>query len=396
MKTMKKRNIIISAIIFVGIVAAGVIFAVKFNQNKKITVIGYYDIPESCKEAISELILTDTTSKYEFKELSEKEFLSKNIEKKCDILFCYTDANSAEYASKAINISNDIASRMPSTIKNSRFYSHDGQVKVMPVAIDIFEVAYLETTSKKYDIPIPESLSELYKFGRTSKYYYAVPFVIAGEIDENINSLFTLLVQTYGGKTAYFEMLEKIKKTTDFSQIYDYKIGGQADENVTVSTLLDVIKGWQNDEYLAHNWATMSLSQSNIMMEDNRIALSFMNLSEHRTKPLPNAKYFRMLELPCSVQPVISGMAFKDSEAVRIAMNRLSLPTAQELISLKTRLGPSMLQGTSYDIQADDARFYAAATETGPVPDLGTAALKTKEQRSLLAQAIRNYCEAEL
>lgn len=390
---MKKRTIFITigAIVLVGAAIVACVFAAKNSKRNKQTVIAFYDIPESCIEVITEIAQKDTTIEYVFKNITEKEFLAKNIEKKYDMVFCYNDANTFELAEKAITIPDNVAGRTPSTIKNSRYYTYNKQFKIMPVAIDMFEAAYLETTSKRYDIPVPESLAELNKFGRTSKFYYAVPFLIAGEVDQNINSLLTMMVQTYGGKEAYFQMVDKLKTTTDFHQIYDYKIGGQAEDNITVSTLLDVIKEWQTSGYLAHNWTTMSLAQTDIMIEDNRTALEFMNLSEHRTKPMPNARYFKMLELACGVQPVIVGMGFNDSEAVRIVMNRISLPASQEQISFKTRFGPSMLQGTSYDIQADDARYYAAATEVGPVPDLGTAALKTKEQRAALAQAIREY-----
>lgn len=392
---MKKRNLFlaIGSIILVGLITAG-LFTVKVIKNKKITKVAFYDLPETSIEVIKEILTKDTKVEYIFQNITEKEYLSKNLNKKYQMIFCYNDANTKILANSAIQIPENVKSRMPSTIKTSKFFTDENSnTKIMPVAIDYFAPSYLETTNRLYEIPLPETFVDIGKFAHTSKYYYSVPLLIAGEVDENINSLFTLMVQSYGGKEAYFNMLEQIKNTDDFSKIYDYKIGGLADDNITVSYLLDILKDWQQNNYFAFNWTTMPLAQTDMMIEDNHVALSFMTLSEHRTKPLPNAKYYKKLNLACDVQPVIVGMGFNDSEAVRIAMNRLSLPDSQELISFKTRLGPSMLQGTSYDIQADDARFFAAATETGPVPDLGTAALKTKEQRSLLAQAIRNYFE---
>lgn len=389
---MKKRNLFlaIGSIILVGLITAG-LFTVKVIKNKKITKVAFYDLPETSIEVIKEILTKDTKVEYNFIILNEKQFLNKNLYKKYDLLFCYNDANTQKLVNQAIQLPDNVAQRIPSTIKNSNFFTYDNNLKIMPVAIDIFEVAYLETTNKRYDIPVPSTIEEIGKFAHTSKYYYVIPLLIAGEVDQNINSLFTLLVQSYGGKEAYFNMIEQLKNTTDFSKIYDYKIGGLADENITVSYLLDILKDWQKNNYFAFNWTTMSLPQTDLFIDDNHIALCFMNLSEHRTKPLPNAKYFKMLDLACGVQPVIVSMGFKDSEQVRIALNRLSLPDSQTLISFKTGFGPSMLQGVSYDIQADDARYIAAATESGPVPDLGTAALSTKEQRSLLAQAIRNY-----
>lgn len=389
---MKKRTLFITiiSVVFAGLLITGII-TIKNINNKKTTFVAFYDIPKEVSDTIIEILTANSKTNYSFNYKTEKDLLSKKFTKKNQLLFCYNDANTINLKEKAVSIPEYAQSCMPSTYKSSKLYSINNQVKIMPVAVDIFEAAYLETTAKKYEIPIPQDLDEIKNFAHTSKYYYAVPLIITGENDVNINSLFTMFVQDYGGKEAYFEMLDKIKNTTDFSTIYDYKVGGLADNNMTVSDLLDMIKEWQDNNYFAYNWNTMSLDQTNIMIEDNHAALSFMNLSEHRNKPFPNAKYFKMLELPCSVQPVIVGMGFKNSEPVQIAMNRLASSENQELISFKTKLGPSMLQGISTDIQADDARYFAASTETGPVPDLGTAALKTKEQRFLLAQAIRNY-----
>lgn len=389
---MKRRNlIIIIGAIFVAGLAAGITVTLTSVRKSKTTYVAFYDIPDEACQVITKVITKDSNEKFVFKTLTQKEYLSKRLSKKYQLLFCYNDANTKELAQKAITIPPYVQERTPSTLRSSALYTYNDETKIMPVAIDIFEAAYLETTSWKYQIPVPQNFEELGDFAHTSKFYYNVPLLIAGEVDQNINSLFTMFVQAYGGKEAYFSMIDKLKNTEDFKNIYGYKVGGLAGGKTSVADLLDKIKGWQEKEYFAYNWATMPLSQTDIMIEDNRVALSFMNLSEHRTKPMPNAKYYKMLELPCGVQPVIVGLGFKDSETVHLSMNKLSLPENQELISFETRLGPSMRQGTSYDIQADDARYYAAATESGPVPDLGTAALKTKEQRALLAQAIRDY-----
>lgn len=392
---MKKIFIpIISAIVLVG-AAVCTFFVVKNNQ--KSTTIAFYNLPQEISDALKEVITGTTEIDYKFIELSESELIEKK--KKYNILFAYNDINTKLLMENAVEIPNSIIERTPSTIKSSSFFQdNSGTVKAMPVAIDIFQTNFLRTAFTKYEIPEPETFGDLIKFGRTSKFYYSVPFVTAGHEDINVNSLLSLLVASYGGYEGYCNVINKISNLSDFEQLYEIKIGGNADKDLTIASLLNIIKDWQTAGYLANEWTNLTTKQVVSLIDDNRIDLCFMNLSECRNITVPNIYYYNNVELQSEtgiknvrVQPVIVGLAFENTEAVRIALNRVSQEKNQEFISLKTKLGPAMLRGTSCDVQADDARYIAASTEGGPVPDLGTAALKTQEQRHLLAEIIRNY-----
>lgn len=367
-------------------------------SKNKITTVGFYDLPETYSAVIQDIITKNTDSKFQFVQLEEKDFISNNLPKTVDMVFCYNDANVQNLKEWAVELPKDVKNRIPQTIRNSEFYNFKKELRVFPVAIDQFETSILKTTVSRYEIPVPETVKELGDFGHTAKFYYPIPFIIAAEEDININSLLTLLVEAYGGKEGYKNVVSKLQEIKDFSDLYNIKIGGDAADDVTIATVLDVIKEWEKEYIFSPNWKNMTLKQAANLIVDNRVALSFMNLSEHRTKPMPYITYFSSLPFPAqtaktrvSLQPVVTGMAFKNSEATRIIMNRISLPEAQEEISLQTKIGPAMLQGTSCDIQADDARYLSAITEGGPVPDLGTAAFATKEKRHLLAEAVRNY-----
>lgn len=397
---MKKRIFIVGGIILSIAIVCTTFFLFKFSKKSRITTIGFYNLPETYSNAIQDIIRGETKNNYKFIEINESDFLSEKIGEKLDILVGFNDANMQDLKNIAVELPKDVISRIPTTIKNSDFYMDNDEIKIFPIAIDLFETELLKTAVSRYEIPVPETVWDITKFGRTSKYYYSIPFVIAGAEDINMNSLLSILVASFGGKTGYYNVIKQLKNTTDFSLIYDYRIGGDAADDVTIGSLLNIIKDWQDKSYLSAGWTNHTPKQVESLIDDNRVSLCFMNLSEHRTKRTPNIVYYSLYDFPnesakinVSVQPVVVGISFTNKEETRLAFNRLSQEKAQEVLSLKTKIGPAMLRGTSCDIQADDARYIAASTEGGPVPDLGTAALKTQEQRHLLAEAIRNYFE---
>ena len=129
--------------------------------------------------------------------------------------------------------------------------------------------------------------------------------------------------------------------------------------------------------------------------------MALMTLSEHRNVLSDNLNYYETILFPssinnksskrCSIQPCVVGMIFTDNEDTRLVTNRLTLKDNQELLSLKTQMGPSTLQGTAFDRQADDARFFAASFPSGPVPDLATLCFLDKKMKHKMAELIRNY-----
>lgn len=397
---MKKRNlfICISAVILAGALIAGIIIGTSVNKRKKTTVVGFYDLPEEYVEAIKETIIGNTQGNYKFIELTEKDLESPKLSKKIDMFAGFNDANTWALKDKSIPLSNGIKERIPSTFKNSRYYTNkDGDMVILPIAVDVFETAMLRTPITLHKIPQPKTIDDYGNFAHTALNYYAVPFIIAGEKDINVNSLISLFVQSYGGRDGYNNVVNKLSNITDFSTINDIEIGGDAADDITIGTIISILKDWQNKNYLPGEWKILTEEQTCNFIEDNRTTVCFMNLSEHRNKPSPNIEYYNVVDFPIetakknvSIQPVVVMLSLNNTEATRIALNRLTTTEAQTFISLKTRLGPAMLKGVSCDIQADDARYFATSTEGGAVPDIGTAAFKTKEQRHKLAEAIRN------
>lgn len=372
-----------------------------FIEQAKYTTIAFYNVPETVEEAIKPIISQDL-SMVQFKDLTETEYLAPKLNKKVQMIIAYNDATIQELSKKALNLPKAIKEKYPNSIKKSDYYTDRNQMVVQPILLDQFEAVVLRNAINKSEIQIPETFTQLGNFGRAAKWYYPLPIIITGAEDINVNSFITLMVNAFGGKAGYdnvAKQLKEIAKTTDdFYELLDINIGGDADSELTVRSLLNILKEWQNDNYFDAEWYIRNEKNTSKFIENAISALMFMNMTEHRNKPNPNIRYYIPMEIPVetaansvSVQPAIVSLTFKNNEKTKIIQNRLAQTQNQETLSNITKLAPTILAGEAYDSLATNARFVAASTFGGPVPDLATISLSTEAERHAFAETIRNY-----
>lgn len=398
---MKKKIVFFAVGIGIVLVALAVTLTLLISNRSKTVTCGFYDVPEEYQKPIKTLVEECGIKSIKFTQLSEKDVSSPKLGEKLDILFAFNDANTSVYADHAVPLTKKVAERIPGAMRNSSYFANsEGVPVVMPVVLDNFETSVLTTVYIKHNIAWPSSLEDLNEYCLRAKNYYPAPIIISGELDVNVLSYFTEMVISFGGKEAYESIKKQLADCDDFMNLPEFVLPDDQGNMIRLKEVFEFFKDLQRKGYVISNWNRLSQKASNDLIDDNRISAILMNLSENRTKTMPNMYYYSVSIFPVktqfkelSVQPVLGAVAFKKSEAARNILEKLSTPESQELLSVETRLGPAMLQGTPCDMQADDARYIAASTQYGPVPDLGTAALKTKEERHQLAEAIRAIFE---
>jgi len=372
-----------------------------FIEQAKYTTIAFYNVPNEVKETIMPLASKDL-SMIQFKDLTEADYTNPKLNKRVQMVIAYNDATTQELSKKAIHVSKEIKERYPNSIKNSEYFVNHKQMDIQPVLLDQFEAIVLRNALSRPEIQAPETFQHIGNFGKAAKWYYPLPIIISGAEDINVNSFVTLMINAYGGKAGYqnvAKQIQEIAKTTeDFSEILDIQIGGDADPELKLRDLINKLKDWQSENYIDAEWYIRTPQSTSKFIDNAVSALAFMNISEHRTKPNPNIRYYMQMEVPpqtaktqVSVQPTIVALTFKNNEKTRAIQNRLSLTMNQELLSESTRLAPTILAGEAYDSLTTNARFMAASIQGGPVPDIATISLKTAEERHQFAEAIRQY-----
>jgi len=404
-KISGKRRIVIGIALFAFLLFWGGFFALNLVRNNT-TIIGFYNIPETDIKTIESLIMKDPLYKTKFIVLSEKNALSKRLFRKVDVLVAYNGALTADLAAKAVPLSSAIQVRYPSAIKDSPFFtslSKSGSMNfcIMPLLLDHFETSYFEVMKKKTGQKYPETLAQLESYAAGCQQYLQNPLICAGAQDANLYSLISVFIESYGGQKGYLNLVQQMKQmksTERLKQMLSLPVGGDAPNGTTFASVLDRIKQLQKQSLILPEWYKTTEQTVSIAMDDNHAAVVFMSLREHREKPFPAIKYFQGYQFPpetsktrAVVETALCAMMFRDTEAAQIFMGRLSSEAGQEALSISTKLGPATLRGEAFDVQADDARYFAAATPGGPVPDIGTASFKDKGRRSAIAAEIRTY-----
>lgn len=404
-ETTGKRSLIAVVAIACAIVLFGciAIFAIIRGNT---TVIGFYDIPKEYVSAIESLSTKDPLPKARFVVLSDKDALSTRLSRKVDVLVTWNGALTGDLSAKAKAISPSVRARFPSSITSSPFYavrseSGAAEFRVMPIALDHFETSYFTVLQKRTGQKYPETLSQLEAYAAGCKTLIENPLICAGANDDNLYGLISVIIESLAGQAGYVDFVARMKameKTDGIDRLLSLPVGGDAPSGTTFAAVLGRIKRWQQRSLILPEWYKAGERVVSVTMEDNHAAVVFMSLREHREKPFPAIKYFQANQFPpetgksrAVVEPSVCAMVFRATEPARVFLARLSSEAGQEALSSATKLGPATLRGEAFDVQADDARYFAAATPGGPVPDIGRAAFKDKARRSAIAAGIRAY-----
>lgn len=240
MKKIAKKIILASVGLLV--VASIAISVVAINKRNDVTSIGFYNVPDSYYDAYVDVITKDNASKLKLVKLDDKDISSKKLTKKIDMLITYNGKLTQDLLSRAESVPSSIEERFPRTVKSSPLFSLDNSLKIFPINFDLFETNILTTAVNHYDLPLPSFIEDISTFGLKAMEIYPIPIVLSGADDNTLNLFFTLLVEAFSGKKGYFNIKKQIEDDDSLNNFYNYVI--DESNNVTVKTVLDLIKKW--------------------------------------------------------------------------------------------------------------------------------------------------------
>ena len=406
---MNKKRILFS--VFGAVMLLIGLGAVLYTQTiGKRTTVGFYGIDPQYQDAFRNLTAdSEAFSDIRWIELSDEEAFSPKIRRNVDLLVSWNGYLTDKLALNALSLPGEIRARYPRSIQISPNFSFipDGrqreedegrEFRVMPVLLNHYEAAYFEVFLRRTGLSRPRTLGDLEGFARASREWAESPMIAAGADDQNLFLMISLLAESVGGAEGYLQLIDDLRNQNDFDHSLEIPIKGKAPEGTTFGSILDLIKGWQREGLLLPEWYEADERLVTVFMEDNHAAAVFMSLEEHRRKPFLTIKYFQAAPFPpqkgvkeATVEPAVSVLCFEETDLTGPLLDLFSSEKGQEQLSAATRLGPSALKGAAFDIQADDARYYAAASSGGPVPDLGRAVFLREKERAEMAGQIREY-----
>ena len=403
------KSIIVLISAFLLILFAALILIVSISSKKPVA--AFYGISERNQKQIVSVLQTTHTRKnknsfpFEIISLDSSISLERALKKskKADLLFIEGGLNK-DYAEKlserksggiSVSLLNGMTSSIKQLVeeKKQKIYS-------VPLLIDNYE---LDVNLEKFyssNIKQLNVLSDLEKLAKVTKSSTPSPIVFAGADDERLINFFGALIEAVSGSetlnSAKIKISNKIAEgkvsQNDFYDLLTGLTGSKGELNDTFK----ILKNWQNQGLLPKNITSITTKDITAFLQADLSTAAFMTLSDHREIERDIISNYSSVYYPAVQQniprsftsPVIFAVPLSKDKVSQKAVYKLS-DELQTKLSAATGLAPVQANCPVPDVQADNVRYWVAASGT-PVTPLAQSLFVSKQQQNSFAEALRS------
>ena len=394
---------------FLLILFASLILIVSISSKKPVA--AFYGISERNQKQIVSVLQTTHTRKnknslpFEIVTLDSSISLERALKKskKPDLLFIEggLNKNYAEKLSekKSGGISVSLLNGMTSSIKQL-VEEKKQKIYSVPLLIDNYE---LDVNLEKFyssNIKQLNVLSDLEKLAKVTKSSTPSPIVFAGADDERLINFFGALIEAVSGSETLNSARTKISNKiaegkvsqNDFYDLLTGLTGSRGELNDTFK----ILKNWQNQGLLPKNITSITTKDISAFLQADLSTAAFMTLSDHREIDRDIISNYSSVYYPALQQnvprsftsPVIFAVPLSKDKVSQKAVYKLS-DELQTKLSAATGLAPVQANCPVPDVQADNVRYWVAASGT-PVTPLAQSLFVSKQQQNSFAEALRS------
>ena len=394
---------------FLLILFAALILIVSISSKKPVA--AFYGISERNQKQIVSVLQTTHTRKnknslpFEIVTLDSSISLERALKKskKPDLLFIEggLNKNYAEKLSekKSGGISVSLLNGMTSSIKQL-VEEKKQKIYSVPLLIDNYE---LDVNLEKFyssNIKQLNVLSDLEKLAKVTKSSTPSPIVFAGADDERLINFFGALIEAVSGSETLNSARTKISNKiaegkvsqNDFYDLLTGLTGSRGELNDTFK----ILKNWQNQGLLPKNITSITTKDISAFLQADLSTAAFMTLSDHREIDRDIISNYSSVYYPALQQnvprsftsPVIFAVPLSKDKVSQKAVYKLS-DELQTKLSAATGLAPVQANCPVPDVQADNVRYWVAASGT-PVTPLAQSLFVSKQQQNSFAEALRS------
>ena len=226
------------------------------------------------------------------------------------------------------------------------------------------------------------------------------PIVFAGADDERLINFFGALIEAVSGSETLNSVKIKISNKiaegkvsqNDFYDLLTGLTGSKGELNDTFK----ILKNWQNQGLLPKNITSITTKDITAFLQADLSTAAFMTLSDHREIERDIISNYSSVYYPALQQnvprsftsPVIFAVPLSKDKVSQKAVYKLS-DELQTKLSAATGLAPVQANCPVPDVQADNVRYWVAASGT-PVTPLAQSLFVSKQQQNSFAEALRS------
>ena len=406
---MKKRNIILIISIVVLLVVGSVVGITVFNkhkttQNDTLT-IAFYDTNTSIKDALTTLIQAfgQTNEKsISFYKIDGQSELSEQIQKnKIDLVIApagYAVKKIVAVAPEKASAPEQSLTQMFSTMQQSAI-SKDKKLLGVPLVFDNLEIDIDLSEFYSSGMQSIATWKDIEQFTQGQKQKLDYPVSFAGADPVFLLDLLGALCEAFDGIDAYNNAARILNQDVLYSTFDAKETAARLffGDDAPLTNSINFLKEYSKKAYLTPSSRQLRHTDINSYIKQRVTHVFFTTLSVHRTYDTKAIERFSSIYVPSQERPTQRHFTATTTYAVPVNTSKKDLTDnlitflvskeTQEKLSQMTGLAPVLANCSTADKQADDARFWIAATAT-PVAGLGHEAPFTKEQLEQLRNAI--------
>ncbi len=387
-----KRTLL--AMILLALCAALSFYAI---TRPRAPVIAFYRVPDGVRNAIvSEAEESGAFRETDFRTLvlDETRPLAAQTRRhgSIQLLFLEDGRAAALLAERSAAIPNGVGKALPLSFRESARLA--GESYAVPLLADHFEIAWPKALFERLSLPPPRTTAAFLDAVKAATGQVRSPLVCAGSDDRQLLFLVSAMVSARYGPDERERLVTALRDGVSFAE---------ALSSTRLRDVLGELVSWRETGALHPEWLKFRERDVQGFMAEEYAAMAFMSLSAHRRVPLktivrhesqffPQESFTAKNEL---VAPVYVGMALdsgpRDSPA-RDFLFSLVGPKPQGRIAARSGLAPVALLAETQDRQAEDVRYWIAASARA-VPDVATAAYDDPQRITDLAREIRTYLD---
>ena len=405
--SFSKKNIMLLAVgitlIVTCIIAFSIVFLVKRSAHKngnQTLSFGFYKTNAQTQLALERMLTDFCSTNGQDCSFVKLENLEKN-KKMPDIIFApagYAQKNATALANRKVALPANIGSQMFSSMKESVIYD-EKKIKAVPLFFDNLEIDIEKSEFYSSGLKQLATWNDFEQFCEIQKSKDKIPVCFTGSDCVFLLDFLGALAEALDGKQAYTKSAELLKN-------FVYQSSENSDPKQLITALffsedaplynaLVCLKKWNQNGWL--NTASQTLTQTDInsYAQYRLTNVIVTSLSYHRTYDVKAISRYSSIYFPSLKNT--NTRSFTATITYAIPMNtkekttdficRLLSTEAQEELSRATGLAPVLANCNTPDLQADDARYWIAATEP-PFAGLGHEAALSQEQLAALRQAV--------
>jgi hypothetical protein len=388
-----------------GIIAAAAVLTtgiIVFSIMHRKPTAAFYGIPESDQKMIAAELTDFTIVTYDASKPIAGQLKSG---KKADILFTYNGKTLTEAAvvarKKKAGLPPSVLEGIISSVRMTAPRSAEGAVLAVPLLLDNYEIDINRELMRDAGYAMLDSWADLDKFARSMHRKITATVVMAGGDDRELINITGALCESLQGKAAWYNAAAKIRESIaagknteiDFEAVISDLCATQESPLYTTDRLLS---SWYKDGILYPDTFHMKKPDIQAFMESELCAISFLTLSQHRAVAQQKISNYNSQYYPSSpdaetrnfTAPVVFAVPLRNSRAAKAAITALA-KGRQEKVSRATGLAPVQADCRVPDKQADDVRYWVAASGD-PLPALADAVFNDDDERTAFANALRN------